>query len=195
MSDAIDHDAAQALFDVTVVGVAIVRPDDVMERVNAKFAAVLGYSPRELEGTTWESITHRPDIEADAAMVRDVIEGRIQGYPLFKRYLHKDGRLVPMNLQVNAVRGPDGSPRLLLAQIYAPAPQVAGDPVAAEKMRAEARRAMLQIALGVLCGISFAGIGAFTQSEALLWAGGAIALVAIGGAQALDKWRTLRGGT
>ena len=194
-ADHVDAEAAQALFSVAAIGVAIVTPAGTMERVNPKFAAVLGYTVRELEGTSWQSITLRADVGPDEAMVADVVAGRVGSYTMYKRYVHRDGRQVPMNLQVNAIRGDDGRPRVLIAQIYAPAAQVAGDPVAAEKMRAEAKRGMVQTVLGVFSGIGFAALGAGTGDSMITYTGALIAVVAIGGVQVLDKWRSMRGGT
>lgn len=186
-----DPAALAVLFDRSVVGVAVIGSDDRLLAINTKFAEVLGYVPRELVGRTWMDVTLMADRDIDKANIQEVRSGKRNSYAFFKRFTHKDGRAVPLNVQVDAVG--NGDNRLLLKQSYAPAVQAAGDPLAAEKLRAEMRRSMWHMGVGVATGFAFAALGTYANNPTVTTVGAFIALAVLGGVQLVDKWRSLKG--
>ena len=96
---------------MTLVGI-----DNRYIRVNRAFREMLGYEEKDLVGITSAEITHPDDIEPSRAYMRQVIEGRGQGYDLEKRYLHADGSVVWVLLNVALVRGPGGEPSHYVCQ-------------------------------------------------------------------------------
>lgn len=93
----------RAVFEQASVGIAIrefsSRPRFL--RVNKKLCEILGYPEIELLQKTTTELT--PDDEVDAAheMNRQLLSGSITAYSRRKRYLHKSGRKVWVNLSVS----------------------------------------------------------------------------------------------
>lgn len=113
------HSEAQfeATFDQAAVGIAHVSPDGRWLRVNRKLCDIVGYSPAELMGKTFQDITHPDDLEADLALVRRLLAREIDTYSLEKRYIRKDGNAVWINLTVALVWNPDHEPDYFIAVI------------------------------------------------------------------------------
>jgi PAS domain S-box-containing protein len=68
--------------------------------VNPAFEQLVGYSTSELQNMTWMKITIDEDVGGDLASVQDVIEGRSEQYSIAKRYRHKFGKTIPIQLGV-----------------------------------------------------------------------------------------------
>ncbi|MCT0253142.1 MULTISPECIES: PAS domain S-box protein [unclassified Synechocystis] len=99
----------QLYFDQSIIGMAIVSVDKFWRNVNRKFCEMVGYSPGELRIKTWAEITHPDDIQQDLENYQRLLNGEIDGYQIDKRYIHKNGHFVYVNLGVQANRHPDGS--------------------------------------------------------------------------------------
>jgi PAS domain S-box-containing protein len=95
-------------FDQSIIGLAIVSTDKTWINVNPKLCQIVGYSPEELRIKTWAEITHPDDLELDLNNYQSLLDGEIDGYEIDKRYIHKDGYFVYVNLGVQAHRRPDG---------------------------------------------------------------------------------------
>ncbi len=103
--------------DNAPIGEALVGPDGRWLRVNSALCDLLGYSPRAMLETDFQTITHPDDLGGDMALVEKVLSGEIASYTLEKRYLRKDGHTVWGLLSVALVRKPDGSPDYFISQI------------------------------------------------------------------------------
>ena len=77
--------------------------------VNPMFAKLAGRSMDEMANIDWMSITHPDDLPADVMQFERVLRGEIDGYALDKRYLRKDGSVIPVFLSMRCVRKADGS--------------------------------------------------------------------------------------
>jgi PAS domain S-box-containing protein len=104
-------------FEFTAIGMALVAPDGRWLRVNSSLCRIVGYSPAELLGTTFQAITHPEDLDTDVEFVQRMLDGAIPHYQLEKRYIHKDGHLVWILLSVSLVRDGDGRPLYFVSQI------------------------------------------------------------------------------
>ena len=105
------------VFEETPTGKALVDLSGRLEVVNRKFCEITGYSAEELICRTFQEITHPDDLEADLALVADLIAGRRKNYALEKRYVRKDGTLVWVDLHVAILRDAAGAPLHLIAAI------------------------------------------------------------------------------
>jgi PAS domain S-box-containing protein len=94
----------RATFAQAAVGIAHVSLDGHWLRVNQKLCEILGYSVAELTECTFQDITHPDDLETDLAYVRQLLAGEIQTYSMEKRYFHKSGETVWIELTVSLVR-------------------------------------------------------------------------------------------
>jgi PAS domain S-box-containing protein len=93
----------------TEAGVAIVAMNHTLAWVNDAFAKIIGRKARELCGRTFESITHEDDVDLDHGLAQRLFAGEIERYEMEKRYIHKDGSVVPIHLTVRVVRDSRGN--------------------------------------------------------------------------------------
>jgi diguanylate cyclase (GGDEF)-like protein/PAS domain S-box-containing protein len=107
----------EAAFHAAPHGVAIVGLDGRFLHLNQKLAEILGYSTSELEGITFQEITHPDDLDADLTQVDALLAGELDTYEMEKRYFTKDGHLIWVLLAVAIVREEDGSPRHFISQV------------------------------------------------------------------------------
>lgn len=98
-------------------GVALVGLDGSWLDVNAKVCEMFGYSREELLATDFQNITHPDDLDADLENVQQVLSGEIETYTMEKRYIRKDGSIMPAMLSVGLVRGDDEKPINFVSQI------------------------------------------------------------------------------
>jgi PAS domain S-box-containing protein len=140
-------DEFESAFANAPIGMALVAPDGRWLRVNRSLCELTGYAEHELLGMTFQEITHPDDLDVDVAYVRQMLEGDIDSYSMEKRYVAKDGAVVPALLSVTLVRGSDGLPRHFISQIQDRRGEVRR--LQLERELADARRAE---SLGVLAG-------------------------------------------
>jgi PAS domain S-box-containing protein len=108
-------DLIRAVFDSPAVGIAVTGPDKAFVEVNDRACAMLGYSRSELEGTSWEDLTHPEDLRSDVVQFDRLVAGELDRYSLDKRYIRKDGSVLWAQLSVSCVRRPDGRIQYLVA--------------------------------------------------------------------------------
>jgi PAS domain S-box-containing protein len=95
-------------FRLPLVGIAISSPTKGWLEVNDHLCAMLGYRPEELRSMTWAEITHPEDLASDETHFERVLQGKLEGYSLEKRFVRKDGSILPSELSTRSVRRPDG---------------------------------------------------------------------------------------
>jgi len=101
----------------SAIGMAMVAPTGHWMEVNPALCAIVGYSREELLATTFQRLTHPEDLDADLDLVRRTLAREIETYQMEKRYFHKDGRIVWIQLNATMVWNQDGAPRYCVSQI------------------------------------------------------------------------------
>jgi len=86
-------------------------------KVNRSLCEIIGYTAEELEATDFQSITHPDDLEADVTLAQQLMSGAIDHYHMEKRYYHKSGRVVWIQLSASLARDDTGQPQYAIAQI------------------------------------------------------------------------------
>ncbi len=104
-------------FENAAIGMSLVAPDGRWLRVNRSLSVFLGYSPAELLATDFQTLTHPDDLNADLALVHQVLAGEIPSYQMEKKYFHKDGRTLHAMLSVSLVRDASDAPLYFVSQI------------------------------------------------------------------------------
>ncbi|ATB38144.1 hypothetical protein CYFUS_003575 [Cystobacter fuscus] len=107
----------QATFEQAAVGLAHVGLDGRWLRVNTRLCSIIGYTHQEMMQLTFQDITHPEDLAADLSLIRQVLAGERSNYSMEKRYFHKSGEIVWINLTVSLVRKTDGSPDYFISVI------------------------------------------------------------------------------
>ncbi|MFN3438524.1 MAG: EAL domain-containing protein [Acidovorax sp.] len=98
---------SRALFNQATMGVAQVEArTGKFVRVNQRFADIVGYTPDELLALNFQAITHADDLNGDLVQVERLKKGEMPEFRLEKRYLHKDGHAVWVDLTVSQMWTP-----------------------------------------------------------------------------------------
>jgi diguanylate cyclase (GGDEF)-like protein/PAS domain S-box-containing protein len=106
----------QAAFEGGISGMAMTSPDGRFLRVNQALREMLGYSEDELVGQCFSDVTHPEDRSHDAEHVRPLLDGAIDVYETEKRYVHRDGSVVWVQLGVKPIRDEAGRVEYFIAQ-------------------------------------------------------------------------------
>ena len=106
----------RAAFGSAAVGVALISIDGRYLQVNPKMCEITGYSEEELVGESFENITHPDDLRRDHEGVRRLLSGETRYFYSEKRYLHKSGRAVWVQLSSSVVRDVRGEPLYFVTQ-------------------------------------------------------------------------------
>src|ERR671933_1704848 len=115
-----------AIFEQTAVGIAYLSLEGQWLKINQKLLDMIGYTREELLTQSLQDITHPDDRVSDclfgaARSNRDLLEklrrGEIPNYAIEKRFLHKQGYLIWVNLSVSLVQQPSGKPPILLVVV------------------------------------------------------------------------------
>ncbi|MFM8319776.1 MAG: PAS domain S-box protein [Chloroflexota bacterium] len=104
-------------FEQAAVGISLVDLDGRFLRVNPSFCEIVGYTPGELLGLTFQQITHPHDLAADLQQMKQLLDGRSQAFTMEKRYLHKLGHPVWIQLTVALLRGGDRRPKYFISVV------------------------------------------------------------------------------
>jgi PAS domain S-box-containing protein len=107
----------RAAFDSSAIGAALVDLDGRWLTVNRALSDMVGYTEQELRDRTFRDITHADDLEEDTRLFAQLLAGEIPVVRFQKRYLHRDGSPVWVQLTANLIRGMGGSPLSVLAQV------------------------------------------------------------------------------
>jgi PAS domain S-box-containing protein len=105
-------------FDLSIVGLAITKPDRGIVEVNDHFCRQLGYAREEILRKTWTELTHRDDLDADVGQFERVLAGEIDTYKIDKRFIRRSGEILHAEVAIRCVRKPDGTVDYLLGLLH-----------------------------------------------------------------------------
>jgi two-component system, cell cycle sensor histidine kinase and response regulator CckA len=134
----------RSAFDDAAIGMAITSPEGRWLRVNRALCDALGYTADELLAFTFDRVTHPDDVAVSRELLQRILAGEIARGQLQKRYIHKQGHVVWIALNVVLVRDPAGTPLYFLAQMQ--------DVSARTALEAQLRQAQKMEAVGQLAG-------------------------------------------
>ncbi len=109
------EDRFRSTFEQAAVGVAHVDLQGRWMLVNQKICEIVGYGAAELIDRNFEDITHPDDLAQDREKIRQIMAGEVQAFVLEKRYLHKLGHIVWINLTATLRRNESGEPLYFIA--------------------------------------------------------------------------------
>jgi two-component system, sensor histidine kinase and response regulator len=104
-------------FDNAPIGMALVSTSGRFIRVNPALCDIVGYDEEELLAIDFQQITHPDDIDSDLEQVRRMMDGEARSYQLEKRYIHRDGHAIWIQLSVSVVRDDRQRPLYFVSQI------------------------------------------------------------------------------
>ena len=91
----------RTLFEQAAVGVAQADSSGKFTKVNRKFAEMLGYSQKEMEGMGFQTLTPPENLNEDIERMRRLLDGEIRDFTVEKKYFHKGGGIVWALLNVS----------------------------------------------------------------------------------------------
>jgi len=99
------------------IGMALIDLKGKWIHVNKSLCDIIGYSSLELKKLSFKEITHPDDLTLDLTYLKELFEGKRASYQMEKRYFHKNGEIVWVNLSVSLVRNDSGQPIHYVSQI------------------------------------------------------------------------------
>jgi PAS domain S-box-containing protein len=97
------------LFTHSVVGMSVTSIDGRLN-ANASFCEMIGYSEEELQNQKWADYTYPDDIELNLRIIESILTGRQKSARWEKRYLHKKGSIIWVDIHTFLLRDDDGNP-------------------------------------------------------------------------------------
>ncbi|MDZ8187158.1 MAG: PAS domain S-box protein [Nostoc sp. ChiSLP02] len=104
-------------FEQAAIGICHVSLDGHWVLVNQRFCEIVGYEREELLALTFQDITHPEDLETDFSYVQQLLQGIITRYSIEKRYIHKNGSIIWIALDVSLLRLASGEPVYFISTI------------------------------------------------------------------------------
>lgn len=108
-----------AVFENAAIGIAQVSTTGHFLQINREYCRIIGYSQEEVlaQHFTFQQITLPEDLPADMLSVEQLLHGDSDKYITEKRYIHKNGNIVWVNLSVQLLRNPQGLPLYFISAV------------------------------------------------------------------------------
>jgi diguanylate cyclase (GGDEF)-like protein/PAS domain S-box-containing protein len=106
-----------AAFEHAPIGVALEALDGRFLKVNQALCQLVGYSEQELTGRQFKDITHPDDLGRDLQSIEEMVSGKTRDYHTEKRYIHKNGREMWVQLGVSLIRDANDQPEHFIAHV------------------------------------------------------------------------------
>jgi PAS domain S-box-containing protein len=136
----------RATFNQAAVGIGHVTPDGRWLRINQKYCDIVGYTEEEIKNLTIKDITHPDDLETSLRHYQLLLEGKLENYSLEKRYIHKNGSTVWVNLTASMVFDAGGNPIFAVAVV---------EDISKRRQAEEERDWVYKYSLDMLCVAGF----------------------------------------
>ncbi len=99
----------RSYFELPLIGIALTGADKRWWEVNDRLCELLGYRRTQLLSMTWAELTHLDDLAMDVTQFERVINRRVEGYSLEKRFIRQDGTLLYASVSTRCVRRINGA--------------------------------------------------------------------------------------
>lgn len=107
----------RSAFESSAIGMALVSLKGEWIKVNRELCRIVGYSEEELLTLNFQQITYHDDLEKDVLFLEKANLGELDNYSIEKRYIHKSGSIVWVNLNVSIVKDSSSNPLYFVSQI------------------------------------------------------------------------------
>jgi len=93
------------------VGVGVVDQDGKLMDCNQALAEMVGYTKDALLNMNFADLTHPDDLKEEWSLIKPLWENKASHYRMIKRYIHKDGHNVWVDLSAAILRDSKGHPK------------------------------------------------------------------------------------
>jgi PAS domain S-box-containing protein len=104
-------------FDYSPIGISLVSITGEYIKVNPYYCNLLGYTKTELLSMKFQDITHPDDLETDLKGFQKMMAGEIQSFQLEKRYISKQGNIIPVLMNAALIRDQNEEPLYCVGQV------------------------------------------------------------------------------
>ena len=105
------------VFENSVIGKSMTTVDGMLT-ANKAFCLITGYSREELAHLHWTEFTHTDDIEFNKHLLETILSGEKTSAHWEKRYIHKMGHIVWVDISTFLLRDNEGNPIHFITEIY-----------------------------------------------------------------------------
>jgi diguanylate cyclase (GGDEF)-like protein/PAS domain S-box-containing protein len=100
----------RSTFEQAAIGIVHTSFEGRWIRCNKEFTKITGYTQEEIEGVDFQQITHPEEQDRSARALEDLAAGRLETACFEKRYRHKNGQWIWVNLTISTERDGQGTP-------------------------------------------------------------------------------------
>lgn len=104
-------------FQYSASGMEVCALDGRYLEVNPAMTRILGYSQEEFLQRTFYDITYPDDMDLSARQADRLVAGEVAAYDIEKRYIHRDGHPVWVNLTTSLIRDASGRAVSYISQV------------------------------------------------------------------------------
>jgi PAS domain S-box-containing protein len=104
-------------FKYSAIGMALVSLEGKWLKVNQKLCDIVGYSEAEMLQKTFMDITHPDDVETDLTFLERPPQEKSENIQREKRYLHKNGNVIWVLVNISILKNTDGTPSHFITQV------------------------------------------------------------------------------
>lgn len=104
-------------FEHSASGMCLVGLDGVFLKVNPPLCDMLGYAEEDLEGQHFNSFTYPDDLHIGENIIQKMVGGEVEHVAYEKRYLHKNGRLIWVQIHSALLMDELGHPQYFISQV------------------------------------------------------------------------------
>lgn len=104
-------------FGSSPIGMALIDIEGRFLRVNPVLCTMFGYTEEDLLNHDWRRFAHPEDVNIDRPQIAQLLTGEIETYEVHKRYFHKNGTGIWLQVNVSLVRDAFGVPVNFVTQI------------------------------------------------------------------------------
>ncbi|MDP6840776.1 MAG: PAS domain S-box protein [Rhodospirillales bacterium] len=104
-------------FEDIGIGMLMLELDGAFRWANCAFCDLLGYTKQEILSKSFADITHPDDLDIGFDRLEKLVQGEIPSFEIEKRYIHKDGDVIWVELNSSIVLDAEGKPDHTICQI------------------------------------------------------------------------------
>lgn len=107
-------DLIQKAFEASMHPCCIISLEGYFTKVNPAFVQLFGYAKEELSHLTWQEITHKDDLASNIEILNGLLSGEIEKVEIEKRFVRKDGSVMPTRVHCEILKPKIGPPYFLM---------------------------------------------------------------------------------
>jgi PAS domain S-box-containing protein len=107
-----DRELFDEIMDQSPIGIAIVDPKGELIDCNEYLGDLLGFTCDELLDLNFGEFTHPDDLKKEWPLIKEMWDGKRKRYSIIKRYFHRDGHIIWVEVVASVIRDKKGQPKL-----------------------------------------------------------------------------------